>query len=263
MRPEPWNGGRAGGVPRGMRNVLALVLVFSALSARAEPARVAAVRKARSADVAALFKAAGVAFPPEQLYVRAFKHERELEVWAGPKAGPLVKVKTYPFCAASGELGPKRRRGDLQVPEGFYSLDMFNPRSDYHLSMRVSYPNPADKRFGGPGIDLGGNIFVHGSCVSIGCIAIEDGPIEELYLMTLDTFQRTRRHAPIHIFPRRLDDAGLASLAKDRASDDALVAFWRSLQPAYTLFEQSRRVPVTSVHPKTGTYVVKAARASR
>jgi murein L,D-transpeptidase YafK len=246
-----------------MRNVVALLLVFTALAARAEPARVAAVRKARAADVAALFKAAKVAFPPEQLYVRAFKHERELEVWAGPKAGPLVKVKTYPFCAASGALGPKRRRGDLQVPEGFYALDLFNPASDYHLSVRVSYPNAADKRFGGRGIDLGDNIFVHGDCVSIGCIAIENGPIEELYLMALDTHARTRRHAPIHIFPRRLDDAGLAALTQERAADDALVAFWRSLQPAYTLFEQSRRVPTTSVHPKTGTYVVKAPRAAR
>lgn len=249
-----------------MRNVLALVLAFTALCARAEPARVAAVRKARAAEVAALFKSAGVAFPPEQLYVRAFKHERELEVWAGSRAGPLVKVKTYPFCAASGAPGPKRRQGDLQVPEGFYTLDMFNPYSDYHLSMRVSYPNAADKRFGGRGIDLGGNIFVHGDCVSIGCIAIEDGPIEELYLMALDTHAKTRRHAPIHIFPRRLDDAGLAALAKGRAADDALLAFWKSLQPAYTLFEQTRRVAVTSVHPRTGAYVVKqapAARASR
>lgn len=262
MRAE-WNESRARGVPRGMRMTLALVWMLTALAAQAEPKKVAAVRKARAADVAALFKSAGVAFPPAQLYVRAFKHERELEVWAGPKSGPLVKVKTYPFCAASGELGPKRRQGDLQVPEGFYLLDMFNPGSTYHLSMRVNYPNAADKRFGGPGIDLGGNIFVHGSCVSIGCIAIQDEPIEELYLMVLDTYGRTRRHVPIHIFPRRLDEAGLAALGKSRSSDDPLMVFWKSLQPAYTYFEQARYIPVTSVDAKTGAYVVKPPRAAR
>ncbi|WP_164016518.1 L,D-transpeptidase family protein [Pyxidicoccus trucidator] len=245
-----------------MRNVAACLLVFATLTAHAEEARVAAARKARAPVVAALFKSAGVAWPPEQMYVRAFKHERELEVWAGPKAGPLVKVKTYPFCAASGELGPKRQQGDLQVPEGFYSIDLFNPYSNYHLSMRVSYPNAADKHHK-TAADPGGNIFVHGNCVSIGCIAIQDEPIEELYLMVLDTRANTKRNVPIHIFPRRLDAKGMKALEADRSATDPLVAFWRSLQPAYSLFEEARHVPVTSVDSKTGTYVVKPARQSR
>ncbi|MFP2926502.1 murein L,D-transpeptidase family protein [Pyxidicoccus sp. 3LG] len=246
-----------------MRNTVAVLFVFVALSAHAEPGRVAAARKARAAAVAALFKSAGVAWPPEQMYVRAFKHEQELEVWAGPKAGPLVKVKTYPFCAASGELGPKRQQGDLQVPEGFYSIDLFNPYSNYHLSMRVSYPNEADRHHTKRGVDPGGNIFVHGNCVSIGCIAIQDEPIEELYLMVLDTRAKTKRNVPIHIFPRRLDADGLKALLKDRAETDPRVPFWRSLQPAYSLFEESRHLPVTSVDRKTGSYVVKPARLAR
>lgn len=256
------NGCRARGVPGAMGKLAACVLLFAALSAHAEPQRVAAARKARAPVVASLFKAAGVAWPPEQMYVRAFKHERELEVWAGPKAGPLVKVKTYPFCAASGELGPKRQRGDLQVPEGFYTIDLFNPWSDYHLSMRVSYPNAADKRHK-TAADPGDNIFVHGNCVSIGCIAIEDEPIEELYLMVLDTRAKTKRNVPIHIFPRRLDAEGMKKLEEGRAATDPLVTFWRSLQPAYTLFEENRQVPLTSIESKTGTYVVKPARQAR
>ncbi|MFP2908467.1 murein L,D-transpeptidase family protein [Pyxidicoccus sp. 3LFB2] len=245
-----------------MRNLAACLLVFVTLTAHAEPRRVAAARKARAPAVAALFKSAGVAWPPEQLYVRAFKHERELEVWAGPKAGPLVKVKTYPFCAASGELGPKRQRGDLQVPEGFYTIDLFNPYSDYHLSMRVSYPNAADRRHK-TAADAGDNIFVHGNCVSIGCIAIEDGPIEELYLMALDTRAKTKRDIPIHIFPRRLDAEGMKALEAGRSATDPLVAFWRSLQPAYSFFEEAKHVPLTSVESKTGTYVVKPAKQAR
>jgi murein L,D-transpeptidase YafK len=245
-----------------MRNVAACLLVLVSLTAHAEPARVAAARKAREPVVAALFKSAGVAWPPEQLYVRGFKHERELEVWAGPKAGPLVKVKTYPFCAASGELGPKRQQGDLQVPEGFYSIDLLNPYSNFHLSMRVSYPNAADKRHK-TAANAGGDIFVHGNCVSIGCLAMQDEPIEELYLMVLDTRAKTKRDVPIHIFPRRLDAGGMKKLEAGRQATDPLVAFWRSLQPAYSLFEEARHIPVTSVDLKTGTYVVKPARQAR
>ncbi|NMO14313.1 L,D-transpeptidase family protein [Pyxidicoccus fallax] len=245
-----------------MRNAAACLLMLFALSAHAEPPRVAAARKSKTPVIAALFKSAGVAWPPERMYVRAFKHERELEVWAGAKAGPLVKVKTYPFCAASGELGPKRQRGDLQVPEGFYTIDLFNPWSDYHLSMRVSYPNAADKKHK-TAADPGGNIFVHGDCVSIGCIAIENEPIQELYVMVLDTRAKTKRDVPIHIFPRRLDAEGLKALERGRPATDPRLAFWRSLQPAYTHFEESRLVPVTSVEPETGTYVVKPARHAR
>jgi murein L,D-transpeptidase YafK len=246
-----------------MTKLATCLLLFSALSAHAREApRVAAARQSKAPVIAGLFKAAGVAWPPEQMYVRAFKHERELEVWAGPKAGPLVKVKSYPFCAASGELGPKRQRGDLQVPEGFYTLDLFNPWSNFHLSMRVSYPNALDRRHKAAE-DPGGNIFVHGDCVSIGCIAIEDEPIKELYIMVLDTRAKTKRDVPIHIFPRRLDTEGLRALEKGRPDTDPLVAFWRSLQPAYTFFEETRHLPVTSVDTRTGTYVVKPARQAR
>jgi murein L,D-transpeptidase YafK len=253
---------RARGVPRAMKTVAACLLLFAAVSAHAEPERVAAARREKTPIITELFKTAGVAWPPEQMYLRAFKHEREVEVWAGPKAGPLVKVKTYPICYASGELGPKRQRGDQQVPEGFYSIDLFNPTSNFHLSMRVSYPNAADQ-FHKTARDPGGAIMVHGNCVSIGCIAIEDEPIKELYIMALDTRAKTKRNVPIHIFPRRLDAEGMKALEADRPATDPLLAFWRSLQPAYTLFEEARHVPVTSIEPKTGTYVVKPARQAR
>ncbi|AKQ66936.1 putative exported protein [Myxococcus hansupus] len=234
-----------------------LLCVLLAVPAAHAADRVATARKARAKQVAALFQDAGVTWPPERLYLRAFKHERELEVWAGSRTGALVKVKMYPFCAASGELGPKRRQGDLQVPEGFYTIDLFNPVSSYHLSMRVNYPNAADRFHQVKGVPLGGDIYVHGDCVSIGCIAIKNGPIEELYLMTLDTRAKTKRDVPIHIFPRRLDAAGLAALTKSLPKTSPLVDFWRSLQPAYTQFEETRRVPVTSVDAKTGRYAVK------
>jgi murein L,D-transpeptidase YafK len=240
-----------------MRTALICLLLGVALSAHAQE-RVAAARRNQSRAIAELFAAAGVEYPPGELYLRALKHERELEVWAGPRGGPLVKVKTYPICAASGEPGPKRQEGDLQVPEGFYSIDLFNPRSAFHLSMRVSYPNAADRLLGYR--PLGGAIMVHGNCVSIGCLAIQDGPIEELYVMALDARARMRREVPIHIFPRRLDAEGLAALERHPVATEELVTFWRSLAPAWSLFEQTRRPPRVSVDPRTGAYRVRPGR---
>jgi murein L,D-transpeptidase YafK len=236
---------------------LLCLLLTCALSASAQD-RVAAARQNQARALSELFAAAGVEYPPAELYLRAFKHERELEVWAGPRGKPLTKVKTYPFCAASGELGPKRREGDLQVPEGFYVIDLFNPQSAFHLSMRVSYPNESDRILGQR--PLGGAIMVHGDCVSIGCIAIENGPIEELYVMALDARARMGRNVPIHIFPRRLDAEGLAMLEKLPHATESLVAFWRNLAPGWRLFEETRRPPRVSVDPQTGAYRVRPER---
>lgn len=242
-----------------MRATLLCVLLLWGLSARAED-RVAAARQNQARVLSELFAQAGVAYPPGELYLRAFKHERELEVWAGARGKPLTKVKTYPFCAASGELGPKRREGDLQVPEGFYTIDLFNPRSAFHLSIRVSYPNESDRILGRR--PLGGAIMVHGNCVSIGCIAIEDGPIEELYLMTLDAKGKMGRNVPIHIFPRRMDAEGLAALEQlpQAKGNEALVTFWKGLEPGFRHFEETKRPPRVTVDGKTGAYRVKPGR---
>jgi len=240
-----------------MTRLLLLLGVLAALPVQAKD-RVEAARRAKAAGVARTFAEAGVSWPPGELYVRAFKQERVLEVWAGEKGQKLRKVKTFPFCAASGDVGPKRREGDEQVPEGFYTLDQFNPRSQFHLSMRVSYPNDADRRLGER--PLGGAIYVHGNCMSIGCIAIEDGPIEELYLMVLEARARMKRDVPIHIFPRRLDAKGLAALEKHPRATPRLVSFWRGLEPGWRYFEETRRPPQVSVDTRTGAYTVRPGR---
>jgi murein L,D-transpeptidase YafK len=240
-----------------MTRVLFLVGLWLALEAGAKD-RVEEARRAKTRAVAEAFAAAGVSWPPDELYVRAFKQERELEVWAGARGQPLRKVKTFPFCAASGDVGPKRRQGDEQVPEGFYTLDRFNPRSQFHLSLRVSYPNDADRVRGER--PLGGDIYIHGDCASLGCIAIEDGPIEELYLMVLEARARMKRDVPIHLFPRRLDAAGLAGLEKHPRATPERRAFWRSLEPGWRLFEETRRPPRVTVDPRTGDYRVRPGR---
>lgn len=209
--------------------------------------RVKEVRERRAADVKALVEQAGLTYPVDEVYLRAFKKEKKLELWAGRRGQPMTLVKTYDFCAASGEPGPKRREGDLQVPEGLYEVPSFNPFSDYHLSMKVSYPNASD-RVRSDAKRPGGLIYLHGSCVSIGCIAIEDGPIEEVYLIALDAKARPIR---FDIFPARLDDVTALGASSEH------LGFWKELTPAYMSFEKTKRPAKFQVNPKTGAYVVK------
>ena len=126
-------------------------------------------------------------YPPKTLFIRAFKQEKELEIWAGTRK--LRLIKTYPILAASGVLGPKLQRGDRQVPEGWYHINRFNPRSRFHLSLGLNYPNEAD-RLRSAGRDPGDDIFIHGSNKSIGCLAMGDPAIEEIYGLARDMKSR-------------------------------------------------------------------------
>jgi hypothetical protein len=140
----------------------------------------------RPALVAACAKA-GLPYPPRELTLVAYKEERLLEVW-GRGDGALARIVNHSILAASGKAGPKLRQGDLQVPEGIYRLTALNPASSYHLSIRVDYPNAFDRARAAEErrTDLGGDIFVHGRAVSIGCIAIGDPAIEEVFLLVAD-----------------------------------------------------------------------------
>jgi hypothetical protein len=131
--------------------------------------------------------ALGSKYPPDRLYLIGLKHEKVLEVWV-PSRNGWRRLRSYPVLAASGRPGPKLREGDYQVPEGIYRLTGFNPNSSYHLSIRVDYPNRDDRTAAaseGRGV-LGGDIFIHGNAVSIGCLAIGDPAVEELYLLLAD-----------------------------------------------------------------------------
>jgi murein L,D-transpeptidase YafK len=214
----------------------------SALRHQQRYPRVRAARAHRADRVAGYFAAAKVPYPPTGLFLRVIKDADLIEVWGQPRAGArYVKLVDYPVCARSGTLGPKRRRGDLQVPEGFYQVSGFNPASSFHLSFRLDYPNRSDRiraRAGNPG----GDIFVHGACVTIGCLPITDEKIEELYLMVLDTHRATGQ-VPVHLFPTRMDQAGMARLQRLAAGKQSLLAFWRELQPAWDAFERHRLPP--------------------
>jgi hypothetical protein len=135
----------------------------------------------------ALFRAARLSYPPAELALLAFKRERRLEVWARD-GGAWARIDAIAILAASGGAGPKLRQGDLQVPEGLYRLIAFNPNSRFHLSMMLDYPNTDDLAFAAADgrFDLGGDIFIHGDTRSIGCLAIGDRPIEDLFVLVAD-----------------------------------------------------------------------------
>ena len=223
-----------------LRRCVGLACLLIAPAAFAEPVRVAAARKRAGPAVRAIFEKAGATYPAAALLLRAFKLEGELELWAAPERGaPYVKLKSYPVCARSGDLGPKRREGDGQVPEGFYQISQLNPWSSYHLSLRVDYPNRSDRKLGARG-RLGGDIFIHGQCVTIGCLPMGDEGIEEIYLIAQDA----RRPIDVQIFPARLDAAGFAKVS---ILKPGLIEFWKPLQSAYEGFERTHRLPRVKV----------------
>ena len=135
-------------------------------------------------QTADLFTKAGCGFPDTRLTFIAMKQERRLEVWCA-SGGSWKMANQYSILAASGLAGPKLKEGDLQVPEGIYSIPVFNPNSRFHLSMKLNYPNEFDQRMARADgrTRLGGDIFIHGSFFSIGCLAMGDSAIEELFYM--------------------------------------------------------------------------------
>jgi murein L,D-transpeptidase YafK len=154
------------------------------------------------------FRRAGVAYPPQRIALLAFKKEMRVALWAGD-AKTWHFIRSYPILAASGRAGPKLRQGDYQVPEGLYRIEWLNPMSSYHLSMKVSYPNDFDRAQAARDgrTKLGGDIFIHGKNVSIGCIALGDSAIEELFTLAADASPQRIR---VVIAPNDLRVAGAA-----------------------------------------------------
>jgi murein L,D-transpeptidase YafK len=241
-----------------MKRELLLVITLAGLIAprtlggasfAAEQNRYPRVRQARASAqprLKALFRKAGLAYPAREILLRVCKLEGELELWArNGQVEPFTLVETYPVCAASGTVGPKRREGDLQVPEGFYHISGFNPWSRFHLSLRVDYPNASDRLLGDPR-SPGGDIFIHGSCVTIGCIPLRDGPIEEVYLAAVDARHAGQARIPVHIFPCRLDRDWLR-LERVAWRRRGLLDFWLNLKEGYDVFEKTRQLPRISI----------------
>ncbi|MGH7483028.1 MAG: L,D-transpeptidase family protein, partial [Longimicrobiales bacterium] len=189
-----------------------------------------------------------------ELHIRVYKQDRVVELWGRRSSSlPFVKLREYQICEISGRPGPKRREGDTQVPEGFYTIDALNATSSYHLSLHIDYPNAADRRRPDRARNLGGQIFIHGGCASIGCIAITDRNIEELYAFIVEARDSGQRRIPTAIFPIRMDGEGVAWLSGSYGTDSPDYPFWMNLKKEYDYFERTRRLPAIDV-TSTGVY---------
>lgn len=195
-------------------------------------------------------------WPAKYIYIRSFKYDSQLEVWVKNEISEAFQLfKTYKVCALAGTLGPKRMEGDYQVPEGFYYINEFNPRSNYYLSLGINYPNISDKILS-DSLRPGSEIFIHGSCVTVGCIPITDQQIDELYILAAYAKDQGQDFIPVHIFPVRFSKEKsvkyLESLTKD---DPTLKKFAERLEDAYDYFEKYKQLPVVMIGGK-GEYII-------
>lgn len=195
------------------------------------------------------FTNAALPYKGFSLFIRAFKKERTVEAWV-KTSGSLTYtlLKTFPFCASSGELGPKRTEGDLQIPEGIYSLNHFNPQSNFHLSLGVSYPNASDKILSDKK-SPGSAIYIHGNCVTIGCIPLTDAKIEELYILAVEAKNSGQKNIPIHIFPSRLGEKDFQKLQTDFPGSPHL-NFWGNLKNVFDDFEKTKTLKPVKINGK-------------
>ncbi|RXK85423.1 L,D-transpeptidase family protein [Filimonas effusa] len=222
---------------------------------RAQP-RVAYAIRLKEDTLKKQFAAAGLQWPAKQIYVRSFKYDSQLEVWVrNSSAEPYKLFKTYKVCAMAGSLGPKRIAGDYQVPEGFYYINEFNPRSNYHLSLGINYPNASD-RILSDSLRPGGDIYIHGSCVTTGCIPILDPQIEELYILAANAKSNGQDFIPVHIFPVRFTNPkSMEYLSRVTKDDQDLQRFAVKLKEVFDYFEKAKKLPLISVNPE-GEYIM-------
>jgi murein L,D-transpeptidase YafK len=174
--------------------------------------------------------------PGAPIYLRVFKEESELEVWKARPNGRYALIKTFPVCNWGGTLGPKQTQGDLMSPEGFYNItpSAMKPDSKYHLAFNIGYPNALDRALG----RTGGFIMVHGDCRSVGCFAMSDKLIEEIYAFVRDALAAGQSSIPIHVFPFRMTAENMKRFAGNPAHDT-----WGPLKQAYDDFAETRVPP--------------------
>lgn len=181
------------------------------------------------------------------IFIRIFKKTKELEVWVKKKR-TFVLFRTYSICYFSGLLGPKTKQGDSQAPEGFYFVKakQMNPWSRYHLAFNIGYPNRFDRAHR----RTGSLIMVHGRCVSIGCFAMTNPRIKQIYALADAALRGGQRFFRVHIFPFRMTKQHMKRYRTHR-----WYSFWKMLRKGYLWFERRRIPPNTLV--RRGKYVFR------
>jgi murein L,D-transpeptidase YafK len=216
-------------------------------------ARVKAAYSEKESMLKALFSQKKLNYNGFSLVIAAYKTEKVLEVFIKDKNSKKYTLfKSYDFCVLSGTVGPKRRQGDGQVPEGLYAISNFNPQSNFHLSLKVNYPNASDKILSDKE-NPGGEIYIHGNCVSIGCIPLTDELIKEVYVLAVEA--RNNGHAiPVYLFPFKMTEVNVAA-SKLKSEFKLHEALWNDLKNAWDYWEKNYLEIPYSIDGK-GSYVI-------
>jgi murein L,D-transpeptidase YafK len=187
--------------------------------------------------------------------IRTFKKEAEFEIWKMKADGHYALLKSYPMCRWSGQLGPKVREGDRQVPEGFYTITpgQMNPNSAYYLSFNVGYPNAYDRAYG----HTGGSIMVHGACSSAGCFSMTDQQIAEIYALAREGFAGGQRAIQMQSLPFRMTPENLA-----KYRSDPNLGFWKQLKEGSDNFDVTRQEVTVGVCNRHYVFNASAADGS-
>jgi murein L,D-transpeptidase YafK len=188
--------------------------------------------------------------PEAPMFIRVYKAESELEVWKQRDDGKFALYKTYPVCNWSGVLGPKLKEGDKQAPEGFYRVnaEQMNPYSKYYLAFNIGFPNSYDAANG----RTGKFVMVHGDCKSVGCYAMTDAIMEEIYIIARESLRGGQQTFDIHAYPFRMTEANMAKVKGNKWEP-----FWRTLKKGHDYFEKVKQPPSVAVCEKR--YLVNVA----
>lgn len=218
-------------------------MLFCQNSQRAEIAL-----KKNSASLSQALSAKGMQLG-DPIFIRTFKETKELEIWIQKKGETKFSLfKTYPICTYGRQgLGPKLKEGDGMAPEGFYYVpkSKMNPNSKFHLAFNLGYPNKYDEAHARTGSAL----MVHGNCVSVGCYAMTDPGIEEIYTLTNSALNNGQKYFKVHCFPFRMSKENLR-----KHQDSKWIGFWKNLAEGYQYFEEKGRPPEVNVRNKKYTF---------
>jgi murein L,D-transpeptidase YafK len=174
--------------------------------------------------------------PSSPVLIRSYKKEAELEIWKMTSEGRYALLKTYPICRWSGQLGPKKVEGDMQVPEGFYTIEpgQLNPNSHYYLAFNVGYPNAYDRAYG----RTGGSVMVHGVCSSAGCFSMTDEQVADIYAIARDALRGGQREIQLQSYPFRMTPENMTKYRLDPN-----IGFWKELKKGSDHFEVTKTEP--------------------
>lgn len=218
--------------------VLVLIVGLAILIEPDTDRDISEIRNRMTPELTRDLAASGLSFGAP-VYLRVFKEEKTLELWVESE-DRFALFRSYPICNYSGALGPKLKEGDRQSPEGFYRVahNALNPNSNYHLSFNLGFPNAFDRA----NDRTGSFLMIHGACASIGCYAMTDQGIEEIYVMVEAALNAGQGSVPVHAFPFRMTEARLAKETGTRWH-----GFWLDLKAGFDAFETTGQPPDVTI----------------